>query len=73
MSESGASRTVYAIDGMTCAHCEHAVTAALAALPGVDDVVVDLADGSATVRHRGTLDDLAVDAAVADAGYAVRR
>ena len=64
-----ATTTTYAIDGMTCAHCVAAVTDELAALPGVDDVAVSLADGTATVR--GDVDAGAVAAAVAEAGYAV--
>ena len=43
--------TTYRVTGMTCGHCASAVQAELAALEGVDEVVVDLhAGGISTVR-----------------------
>jgi copper chaperone CopZ len=59
----------YAIKGMTCGHCVNAVTAELTALPGVRDVAVDLAAGTATVRSEAALDAESVRAAVDEAGY----
>ena len=38
--------TTYAVDGMTCSHCVHAVTTELSELPGVKDVLVELAPGA---------------------------
>ena len=55
--------------GMSCSHCEHAVAGALAQLPGVVAVVVDVAAGTATVESRTTLDRMAVGAAIEAAGY----
>jgi copper chaperone CopZ len=57
------------IVGMTCSHCERAVTAELAELPGVTTVTVDAAAGTAVVESVEPLctDDVAV--AVAEAGY----
>lgn len=55
--------------GMTCGHCERAVTAALLALWGVTDVTVDLASGLASIESDGRLDPVLVGAAVHDAGY----
>jgi len=52
----------YAIKGMTCDHCVTAVSAELGLLPGVRDVRVDLAAGTATVT---SAQPLAVD----EAGY----
>ena len=49
----------YAIKGMTCDHCVTAVSAELGLLPGVRDVRVDLAAGTATVT---SAQPLAVDA-----------
>jgi copper chaperone CopZ len=57
----------YAITGMTCSHCVAAVTKELEAVDGIDVVEVDLDRGSATVV--GDVDDAAVVAAVAEAGY----
>jgi copper chaperone CopZ len=59
----------YAIKGMTCDHCVSAVSAELGALPGVRDVRVDLAAGTATVTSAGPLDVQAVRDAVDEAGY----
>ena len=55
--------------GMSCSHCQHAVTAALTQLPGVIAVVVDLAGGTATVESRSGLDPMSVAAAIEAAGY----
>jgi copper chaperone CopZ len=56
------------IGGMTCNHCVAAVEKALAAVPGVADVVeVTLQPGAATVRGTAAVDTLI--AAVQQAGY----
>lgn len=65
------SERSYQVEGMTCGHCRVAVIEEVSALPGVDDVTVDLASGRMVV-HGATLDDAAVAAAVAEAGYEVR-
>ncbi|MFT4306290.1 MAG: cation transporter [Microbacterium sp.] len=60
------------VDGMTCAHCVHAVTDELGRVEGVDSVEVDLApDGISRVHVRSAapLDAAALTAAVAAAGY----
>ena len=61
----------YDVDGMTCGHCMAAVEAEIRALPGIDDVQVDLDRGRVTVRGE-RVDDQAIAAAVDEAGYAVR-
>ena len=48
-----------AIDGMTCASCVGRVDRALAAVPGVQSVAVNLATETATI----TLDDRRITAA----------
>ncbi|WP_019135539.1 heavy-metal-associated domain-containing protein [Cellulomonas massiliensis] len=66
--------TTFAVDGMTCGHCVHAVTTELSALPGVTDVRVDLVAGGSSpvaVTSDAPLADEAVAEAVTEAGYAV--
>jgi copper chaperone CopZ len=55
------------IDGMTCQGCVRSVRAALAAVPGVTDVEVDLT----SARVRGGLPDDLLQA-LDDAGYVAR-
>ncbi|MEV1331477.1 heavy metal-associated domain-containing protein [Micromonospora costi] len=59
----------YAVTGMTCEHCVRAVTDELSTLPGVREVRVDLATGTATVTSAQPLPDEVVRAAVDEAGY----
>lgn len=59
----------YTIKGMTCQHCQSAVSAELSRLPGVRDVQVDVAAGTATVTSEQPLDLQAVRDAVDEAGY----
>ncbi|EFL15200.1 cation transporter [Streptomyces sp. C] len=61
--------TVYKVTGMTCGHCEGAVTAELAALPGVTSVKAVAATGEVTVESRAPLSEDDVRAAVDEAGY----
>ncbi|MFJ1563037.1 heavy-metal-associated domain-containing protein [Streptomyces erythrochromogenes] len=61
--------TVYRVTGMTCGHCEGAVTSELAALPGVTSVKAVAASGEVTVVSAAPLADEDVRAAVDEAGY----
>ncbi|MFD0356446.1 heavy-metal-associated domain-containing protein [Streptomyces sp. NPDC127110] len=61
--------TVYKVTGMTCGHCEGAVTAELTALPGVTSVKAVAATGEVTVESQAPLSEDAVRAAVDEAGY----
>ncbi|MER5455655.1 cation transporter [Micromonospora sp. NPDC002389] len=61
--------TTYQVQGMTCGHCVSAVSAEVGAIPGVDEVQVDLASGQVTVSSEQPLDPAAVRAAVDEAGY----
>lgn len=63
--------TTFAIVGMTCAQDRRAVVARIAAVRGVDAVVVDPASGSATVRAAEPVDRADIAAAIADAGFAL--
>jgi len=68
------STTTFRVDGMTCGHCVDAVTEELTALPGITGVAVELVTGGSspvTVTSDAPLDAAAVEAAVAEAGYAV--
>ena len=68
---SEASAT-YQVTGMTCGHCAASVTAAVRALPLVDDVHIELAAGGvSTVTVTGTASPPAVRHAIEDAGYTV--
>jgi copper chaperone len=58
------------IEGMSCGHCVNHVKNALTELSGVGGVEVDLAKKSAVVSG-DALDDAAMKAAVAEAGYEV--
>ncbi|MFJ7588096.1 heavy-metal-associated domain-containing protein [Streptomyces sp. NPDC097617] len=61
--------TVYRVTGMTCGHCEGAVTTEISALPGVSTVKAVAATGEVTVVSAGPLADEDVRAAVDEAGY----
>ena len=65
------STSTYAVEGMTCAHCVRSVTEEVSEVPGVTVVDVDLASGRLTVSSERPVDDGAVRAAVAEAGYQV--
>ncbi|GAA1903561.1 heavy-metal-associated domain-containing protein [Streptomyces sodiiphilus] len=59
----------YKVTGMTCGHCEGAVTSEVSALPGVTGVRAEAATGLVVVTAEGPLDDTAVRDAVDEAGY----
>lgn len=63
--------TEYAVVGMTCAHCERAVVTELRTIPGVEEVAVNLASGTARVTSAEALPLPLVRAAVEEAGYAL--
>ncbi len=58
----------YTVPGMSCHHCEHAVTEELSAVGGVASVTVDLETKLVVVAGEG-LDDGALRAAIEEAGY----
>lgn len=59
---------IYAVPGMHCAHCEHAVSVELNAVDGVETVGVDLETKLVTVVGND-LDDAKLRAAIDEAGY----
>ncbi|MET0145486.1 MAG: cation transporter [Ilumatobacteraceae bacterium] len=63
----------FTVTGMTCSHCERAVTAEVSKLDGVTGVAVDLATGTVVTESVETLTLDAVAAAVDEAGYELAR
>ncbi|MGW1029740.1 heavy-metal-associated domain-containing protein [Streptomyces sp. NPDC002577] len=61
--------TVYKVSGMTCGHCESAVSEELSALDGVTAVKAVAASGEVTVTSAALLEEEVVRAAVDEAGY----
>ena len=71
-AEVAASREVsLVVEGMTCASCVGRVERALAAVPGVHEVTVNLATETATAQADPALDANRLAAAVEQAGYGV--
>lgn len=61
--------TTLAITGMTCGSCRRHVSAALEQVEGVEQVDVNLATNSASVRHSPNVASAALIAAITEAGY----
>ncbi|NDZ78144.1 heavy-metal-associated domain-containing protein [Streptomyces sp. SID10853] len=66
---AGPLTTTYQVSGMTCGHCEGAVSEEISAIAGVTSVEAVSATGRVTVISSAALDDEAVRAAVDEAGY----
>ncbi|MFD4183393.1 heavy-metal-associated domain-containing protein [Rhodococcus sp. NPDC058514] len=62
-------QNTYTVTGMTCQHCVASVTEEVGAIPGVTEVLVDLASGAVSVTSETELDPKAVAEAVEEAGY----
>ena len=60
--------SVFRVPGMSCGHCVHAVETELGTVAGVERVAADLDTKVVTVTGSG-LDDDALRAAIAEAGY----
>ncbi|GAA2089833.1 heavy-metal-associated domain-containing protein [Streptomyces albiaxialis] len=61
--------TVYQVSGMSCAHCENAISEEVSKLDGVSAVKAVASAGEVTVTSAAPLDDEAVREAVDEAGY----
>jgi copper chaperone len=59
------------IKGMSCQHCVMAVTKALSAIEGINNVKVDLKSGEASYDEIKPVDAKIIAAAVKKAGYEV--
>jgi len=63
----------YAVTGMTCGHCELSVREEVGEITGHEVVEVNAQSGMLVVNAEGPVDDDAVLAAVAEAGYSAVR
>ncbi len=61
--------TTFRVTGMTCGHCQRAVTEEISRIPGVQGITVDLPTGSVTVAVTQPVDRADVAHAVDEAGY----
>ncbi|MFJ4922029.1 heavy-metal-associated domain-containing protein [Streptomyces sp. NPDC088725] len=68
-AQSTQTTTVYQVTGMTCGHCEGAVSGEISGIAGVTSVRAVAGTGQVTVVSAAPLDDAAVRAAVDEAGY----
>jgi copper chaperone len=59
----------YAVPGISCDHCKHAIEGEVATVAGVERVEVDVP--TKAVRVEGDAPDAAVRAAIDEAGYEV--
>ncbi|MEW2044590.1 heavy-metal-associated domain-containing protein [Streptomyces sp. NPDC005476] len=65
----GSVTTVYKVSGMSCGHCEGAISGELSELDGVTSVKAVASTGEVTVVSAAALDEEAVRAAVDEAGF----
>ena len=61
------------VKGMSCAHCVAAMTKAVASLPGVSNVKVDLASGRVSYDHAAPIPQEDLDRVVKAAGFELVR
>ena len=59
---------VYSVPAIHCAHCATSIREEVSEVEGVEDVAVDLGTKLVTISGRA-LDDVALRAAIAEAGY----
>lgn len=65
-------QVVLKVDGMSCSHCVNAVTKAVGALPGIENVSVDLGGKTVTVKFDPAQSPLdAIKSAIDDQGFEV--
>jgi copper chaperone CopZ len=60
----------YSVPGVSCSHCERAITAEVGTVAGVEAIDVDLDAKTVVVRGHGLV-EASVRAAIAEAGYEV--
>jgi copper chaperone len=72
VAETSADNSIvrtYSVPAISCGHCQAAIEAEVATVPGVEAVAVDV--GARTVRVEGQASEEAIRAAIDDAGYDV--
>ncbi|MGW0705256.1 heavy-metal-associated domain-containing protein [Streptomyces sp. NPDC002643] len=65
----GSVTAVYKVSGMSCGHCEGAVSGEISQLDGVSSVKAVASSGEVTVVSAAPLDEEAVRSAVDEAGF----
>jgi copper chaperone CopZ len=60
----------YSVPGVSCAHCQEAITSEVGTVAGVETVEVDLETKTVSVTGEA-LDEQAIIAAIDEAGYEV--
>ncbi|MFZ8916209.1 MAG: heavy-metal-associated domain-containing protein [Ilumatobacteraceae bacterium] len=63
------SRTTFSVPGMTCGHCEQAVSTELSKIIGVTSVTVDLESKQVVLSSESPVDWKAIVDAVDEAGF----
>ncbi|MFJ6928905.1 heavy-metal-associated domain-containing protein [Streptomyces nigra] len=66
---TGSVTAVYKVSGMSCGHCEGAVSGEISGLPGVSSVKAVASTGEVTVVSAAPLEEGAVREAVDEAGF----
>ncbi|MFF5309477.1 heavy-metal-associated domain-containing protein [Streptomyces massasporeus] len=66
---TGPVTTVFKVSGMSCGHCEGAVSGEISQIPGVSSVTAVAKTGEVTVVSTAPIDDKAVRDAVDEAGF----
>lgn len=61
--------TTIAVKGMSCQHCVNAVTKALSAIDGLNEISVSLEKGQASFRETKPVDREVIIKALQKAGY----
>jgi len=64
------STLTYSVPGVSCAHCQAAITDEVSSVPGVEAVEVDLETKIVSITGE-PLDEQAIIAAIDEAGYEV--
>jgi copper chaperone CopZ len=61
--------TTFTVNGMTCAHCERAITQEISAVDGVASVTVDVTSGTVTVTATEPVDRADIAAVIDGVGH----
>ncbi|ORY25914.1 E1-E2 ATPase-domain-containing protein, partial [Naematelia encephala] len=62
-------RSVFSIQGMTCASCSSSVDTAIRPLPGIKEVAIDVLSNRGTVIHYPSISAEAIKEAIEDTGF----